>query len=214
MKRLYVLYDGTAIVPALPDVARRSSRPLCRWFSSRCNRPKSACRFPGIEALHPEREIVVISDTGDVWQGGSAWVMCLWALREYREWSQRLAHPALLPLPGGPCELVSENRHQGSAAGLPTASTTAEELRERLGTASRAIDLRARQATANRAEMKIVIPGGSGQVGTLLARAFHGEGHEVVVLSRAPRAAPWTRGALGRSDARRLVGASWTAPTW
>jgi uncharacterized protein (TIGR01777 family) len=39
--------------------------------------------------------------------------------------------------------------------------------------------------------MKIVIPGGSGQVGTLLARAFHAEGHEVVVLSRAPRPAPW-----------------------
>jgi uncharacterized protein len=32
--------------------------------------------------------------------------------------------------------------------------------------------------------MKIVIPGGSGQVGTLLSRAFHREGHEVVVLSR------------------------------
>jgi uncharacterized protein len=39
--------------------------------------------------------------------------------------------------------------------------------------------------------MKIVIPGGSGQVGTLLARAFHGDGHEVVVLSRQPQAAPW-----------------------
>ncbi len=39
--------------------------------------------------------------------------------------------------------------------------------------------------------MKIVIPGGSGQVGTLLARAFHGEGHEVVVLSRNPVNAPW-----------------------
>ena len=39
--------------------------------------------------------------------------------------------------------------------------------------------------------MKIVIPGGSGQVGTLLARAFHAEGHEVVVLSRTPQDAPW-----------------------
>lgn len=39
--------------------------------------------------------------------------------------------------------------------------------------------------------MKIVIPGGSGQVGTLLARSFHGEGHEVVVLSRKPVNAPW-----------------------
>ena len=32
--------------------------------------------------------------------------------------------------------------------------------------------------------MKIVIPGGSGQVGTILARHFHQTGHEVVVLSR------------------------------
>ena len=39
--------------------------------------------------------------------------------------------------------------------------------------------------------MKIVIPGGSGQVGTVLARAFHGEGHEVVVLSRRPEVRPW-----------------------
>lgn len=46
--------------------------------------------------------------------------------------------------------------------------------------------------------MKIVIPGGTGQIGTLLARAFAAEGHEVVVLSRSagspaglPGAAPW-----------------------
>jgi uncharacterized protein (TIGR01777 family) len=39
--------------------------------------------------------------------------------------------------------------------------------------------------------MKIVIPGGSGQVGTVLARAFHQRGHEVVVLSRKPANAAW-----------------------
>ena len=39
--------------------------------------------------------------------------------------------------------------------------------------------------------MKIVIPGGSGQVGTILARAFHERGDEVVVLSRNPTDAPW-----------------------
>jgi hypothetical protein len=32
--------------------------------------------------------------------------------------------------------------------------------------------------------MKVVIPGGSGQVGTVLARAFHERGAEVIVLSR------------------------------
>ena len=40
--------------------------------------------------------------------------------------------------------------------------------------------------------MKIAIPGGTGQVGTLLARAFHKGGHEVVVLGRqSPKPAPW-----------------------
>ena len=32
--------------------------------------------------------------------------------------------------------------------------------------------------------MKIIIAGGSGHVGTFLARAFHAEGHQVAVLSR------------------------------
>jgi uncharacterized protein (TIGR01777 family) len=39
--------------------------------------------------------------------------------------------------------------------------------------------------------MKIVIPGGTGQVGTVLARAFHAGGHEVVIFSRRPERAPW-----------------------
>ncbi len=39
--------------------------------------------------------------------------------------------------------------------------------------------------------MRVVIPGGSGQVGTILARHFVRTGHEVCVLSRSPVTAPW-----------------------
>src|SRR5579875_903536 len=41
--------------------------------------------------------------------------------------------------------------------------------------------------------MKIVMPGGSGQVGTILARHLSSRGHQVIVLSRTPAAAahPW-----------------------
>ena len=39
--------------------------------------------------------------------------------------------------------------------------------------------------------MKILIPGGSGQVGAILARHFHSHGHAVTVLSRQARSAPW-----------------------
>jgi uncharacterized protein len=39
--------------------------------------------------------------------------------------------------------------------------------------------------------MRIVIPGGSGQVGGILARHLHARGDTVTVLSRGPRPAPW-----------------------
>ena len=48
--------------------------------------------------------------------------------------------------------------------------------------------------------MRVVIPGGSGQVGTLLARAFHSDGHDVVVLSRRPVSAPARTGGGGRGQ--------------
>lgn len=54
--------------------------------------------------------------------------------------------------------------------------------------------------------MRIVLPGGSGQVGTVLARAFHQKGHSVVVLSRKPTRAPWRVVAW---DARSV--GDWTA---
>jgi uncharacterized protein (TIGR01777 family) len=39
--------------------------------------------------------------------------------------------------------------------------------------------------------MKVVIPGGSGQVGSIVARHFHARGDSVSVLTRKPAAAPW-----------------------
>ena len=39
--------------------------------------------------------------------------------------------------------------------------------------------------------MKVVIPAGTGQVGTVLARKFNAEGHDVVVLSRSAAQLPW-----------------------
>jgi uncharacterized protein (TIGR01777 family) len=38
---------------------------------------------------------------------------------------------------------------------------------------------------------RIVIPGGTGQIGRLLARHFHCEGHAVTVIARKPECAPW-----------------------
>lgn len=39
--------------------------------------------------------------------------------------------------------------------------------------------------------LRIVLPGGSGLIGQLLARRFHEQGHQVTVLTRGPYTAPW-----------------------
>ena len=46
-------------------------------------------------------------------------------------------------------------------------------------------------ATAPWRPLRIVIPGGSGQVGQVLAQYFQQAGHRVTVLTRSPYAAPW-----------------------
>jgi hypothetical protein len=67
-------------------------------------------RFPGIDVLKPDEQLLVISDEGAIYRGAHAWIMCLWALENYREHAQRLANPALLPLAKLVCELLSRNR--------------------------------------------------------------------------------------------------------
>jgi len=63
-------------------------------------------RFPQI----PVGELAVISDAGDVWLGNRAWIICLWALRDYREWSVRLSSPLLLPMARQAFTALSHNR--------------------------------------------------------------------------------------------------------
>jgi predicted DCC family thiol-disulfide oxidoreductase YuxK len=36
-------------------------------------------------------ELVVVGDGGEVWAGPAAFLVALWALRDYREWSYRLS---------------------------------------------------------------------------------------------------------------------------
>lgn len=53
------------------------------------------------------------------------------------------------------------------------------------------LDLPRESAANQRSSLRIVIPGGSGHVGSLLARHLHAQGHKVAVLSRTGAIAPW-----------------------
>jgi uncharacterized protein len=57
--------------------------------------------------------------------------------------------------------------------------------------------------------MRIVLAGGSGQVGTVLGRAFHGSGHDLAVLSRQPQPRLGPQWRMVRWDGRTL--GDWTA---
>lgn len=55
-------------------------------------------------------ELVVIRDDGAVWVGPAAFLTCLWATKEHRRWSGRLAAPAFAPLAERFFDAVSSNR--------------------------------------------------------------------------------------------------------
>ena len=65
---------------------------------------------PGIEAMRAAEEIVVMADDGRLWQGAGAWITCLWALYDYREWSSRLAAPGLQGMVRKVVHWISGNR--------------------------------------------------------------------------------------------------------
>ena len=56
------------------------------------------------------KELVVVSDRGEAWIGPAAFIVALWALRDWREWSYRLASPTFAPLAERFFRAVSDNR--------------------------------------------------------------------------------------------------------
>lgn len=58
------------------------------------------------------QEMLVLSDEGGLYREAKAYIMALYALKEYREWSLFLARPALRPLARRAFEALSRNRHR------------------------------------------------------------------------------------------------------
>ena len=114
MKTLYVLYDAKCELCRRVRVWLQGQPTFVPLAFVPLQSPELEERFPGITALEPARQILVVADSGEVWRGADAWIMCLWALREFREWSQRLASPLLRPFAMRVCDMVSRNRYRFS----------------------------------------------------------------------------------------------------
>ena len=55
-------------------------------------------------------ELIVINDEGGVYRGPDAFIMCLYALEDYREYSEWLTRPLLRPLARQAFEMLCKNR--------------------------------------------------------------------------------------------------------
>lgn len=115
MTTLYILYDADC------ELCRR-----CReWLSGQeaCLRLEFLSfqealrdrRFAVVAVLRPDREMVVVADTGEVWQGATAWVMCLWAIRRYRRLAEGLARSGGWPVARRLVTWMSGHRRSVSA---------------------------------------------------------------------------------------------------
>ena len=130
MKRLTVLYDADC-----------GFCVRCRWWMARqpkfleleflpAGGPDARRRYPDLWLLGEGEELVVVGDDGSIYRSTNAWLMCLYALEEYREWAEQLAEPSLRPLARGLFELVSNNRKRLSTFfGLKCEEGMIDELR-------------------------------------------------------------------------------------
>lgn len=111
MEKLYVLYDADC---GLCSWARRWIIQQPAFVPLRfipAGSETAARLFPGLgRPDEPKQELVVVTDEGAVYRNENAWIMCLFALEEYREWAERLAHPLLRPLAREGFALLSRQR--------------------------------------------------------------------------------------------------------
>lgn len=115
MRRLTVLYDARC---ELCRAARRWLERQARLVELEfvpAGSPDALERFPGLASDRTLEEIHVVGDGGEVYRGADAWLMCLWALRDYRGWSLKLAAPRHRHHARKLVAWVSRNRYRAGA---------------------------------------------------------------------------------------------------
>lgn len=110
MRRITVLYDASCgfCVRCREWLERQPAffEVECLWSRSH----EAGSRFPDLVRAAEKAELIVVDDEGGVYRGASAWIICLYALRDCREWSLRLASPAWFPFARRAFERLSSSR--------------------------------------------------------------------------------------------------------
>lgn len=112
MKTLFVFYDcECGLCSATRDHLSRMVQAVPLVFVAYQD-PEVQAVFPSLMLLNPDQRIIAMSDTGDIYEGDSAWITILWALRDYRRWAIRLARPRWRRHAKRIVETIAKNRYR------------------------------------------------------------------------------------------------------
>ncbi len=110
MRRLTVLYDSNCSLCQRAWIWLNAQRQYVRLEFIPAGSEPARERFPELDHQATLRELTVIGDGGEVYLGVKAWLMCLWALREYRSMALRWSTPDRMPLARRFVGWISHNR--------------------------------------------------------------------------------------------------------
>jgi predicted DCC family thiol-disulfide oxidoreductase YuxK len=116
---LTVLYDPECGLCRRAHEWLAEQSKLVELIFVQCASEEARKLFPQLNHDLTKKDLTVVADDGAVYFGPKAWLMVLWALTRYRDWSYRLARPELLPTTKRVVSAISQHRYQISrAAGL------------------------------------------------------------------------------------------------
>ncbi|MYT68668.1 MULTISPECIES: DCC1-like thiol-disulfide oxidoreductase family protein [unclassified Streptomyces] len=93
VRRLTVLYDAECRLCTFVRNWLVKQRQLVPLDLVPAGHGRARRLFPDLDHAATLGEITVIADGGQVYRGQAAWVVCMWALREYRPTAHRMATP-------------------------------------------------------------------------------------------------------------------------
>ncbi|MFI9581101.1 thiol-disulfide oxidoreductase DCC family protein [Streptomyces sp. NPDC052236] len=124
VKRLTVLYDAQcSLCVHLRHWLQRQHQLVPLDLVPAASHEASR-RFPGLDHATTLTEITVIGDSGQIYRGTSAWIVCLWALAEHRPRANWLATPAGAPF-ARVTVLAAAKYREVTAAGVTAGETAA-----------------------------------------------------------------------------------------
>jgi predicted DCC family thiol-disulfide oxidoreductase YuxK len=110
MQCLYVLYDERCGLCRTAKVWASTRAAYVPLVFLAAGSDEARRRLLGLNHSAAPEELVAVSDEGEVYRNDAAWIMCLYALEETREWSLRLATPLLRPLARQAFTAISHGR--------------------------------------------------------------------------------------------------------